>query len=97
MARYITLLKFTAQGVANIKDTTKRAENAARLAESLGGRLVDIMWTQGAYDAVVTTEFSDDETQTAFIVATVMQGNVTTQTMRAFTAQEVQSILAKIP
>lgn len=97
MATYVSLLKFTAKGLESVKDTVKRAEKAAQLAESLGGRMTNILWTQGAYDLVVTTEFPDDETQAAFVVTTAMQGNITTETLRAFTAKEVEGIISKLP
>ena len=97
MATYVSLVKLTAKGLGDIKDTVKRAEKASQLAESLGGHMTSILWTQGGYDLVVTTEFADDETQAAFIIATAMQGNVTTETLRAFTAQEVEGILKKLP
>jgi uncharacterized protein with GYD domain len=97
MATYVSLLKFTEKGIGSIKDTTKRAEKAAQVAESLGGRMTTILWTQGAYDLVAITEFPDDETQAAFIISTAMQGNISTVTLRAFTAQEVERILEKLP
>jgi uncharacterized protein with GYD domain len=97
MATYVSLLKLTAQGLSNIKDTVKRAEKASQLAEKLGGRMTNIVWTQGAYDLVVTTEFADDQKQAAFIIATTMQGNITTETMRAFTAEEVTQIIEMLP
>jgi uncharacterized protein with GYD domain len=97
MATYVSLVKFTSQGISGIKDTVKRTEKAAQMAESLGGHMKSILWTQGSYDLVVTTEFPDDETQAAFIIATAMLGNVTTETLRAFTAQEVERIIQKLP
>ena len=97
MATYVTLFKWTAQGVNNVKDTVKRAEKAAQAAESLGGHLKTILWLQGSYDGIVITEFPDDETQGAFVIATAMQGNISTETLRAFTAQEIEKILSKLP
>jgi uncharacterized protein with GYD domain len=97
MATYVTLFKWTAKGVNDVKDTVTRAEKAAQVAESLGGNLRTILWTQGSYDGVVITEFPDDETQGAFVIATAMQGNITTETLRAFTAQELEAIISKLP
>jgi uncharacterized protein with GYD domain len=97
MATYVTLFKWTAKGVDNAKDTVKRAEKAAQAAEAMGGHLRTILWTQGSYDGIVITEFPDDESQGAFVIATAMQGNITTETLRAFTAQELEKILAKLP
>jgi uncharacterized protein with GYD domain len=55
------------------------------------------LWTQGAYDAVAIGEFPDDETAAAASLANAMRGNVRTETMRAFTAEEMQRVLQKLP
>ena len=51
----------------------------------------------GTYDAVFTAEAADDETMTAFAASQGALGNIRTQTMRAFTAEEMNKILAKLP
>lgn len=97
METYVTLAKFTAQGISNAKDIIKRAEKAAESAEALGGHLKSILWLQGEYDVITITEFPNAEAQSAWSVGTAMIGNVTTRSMRAFTAQEVESIIKKLP
>ena len=97
MPTYVTLLKWTEQGIRNVRDTANRAEQARQAAERLGGRMTTVLWTQGAYDVVAISEFPDDETATAFLLATGMQGNLRTETMRAYTAEEMQRILQKLP
>ena len=97
MPTYISLLKYTEQGIRNIKDAPARVEQAsARLAES-NARIIGTWWTQGAYDAVVVTEFPDDETASAAALTLGIQGNVRTETMRAYTADEMQRIIQKLP
>jgi uncharacterized protein with GYD domain len=39
----------------------------------------------------------DDETAASVLLAADMLGNIRTQTMRAFTASEMDKILAKVP
>lgn len=97
MATFVTMAKFTAQGIGSFKDTVKRSEKATAAAESLGGQLKTILWLQGEYDVVLITEFPDDETQAAYSAGLAMQGSVTTTTMRAFTAQDVERIIQKLP
>ncbi|MBF8254608.1 MAG: h16 [Deltaproteobacteria bacterium] len=63
----------------------------------LGIKIKDIYWTMGAFDAVFTAEAPDDETMTAFAASMGSLGNIRTQTMRAFSAQEMNQILAKLP
>lgn len=96
MAMYVSLLQFTDQGIRNVKDTTKRAEAAQAQAAKVGVKSLEILWTLGAYDLVTIAEAPDDETMTAFALSLASLGNVKTCTMRAYRAQEVQSILGKM-
>ena len=96
MAMYVSLIQFTDQGIRNIKDTIKRSEAAMAEAEKMGMKIVEALWTMGAYDVVVLLEAPDDETMTAFAAKTGSLGNVRTQTMRAFRREEMEGILAKI-
>jgi uncharacterized protein with GYD domain len=61
----------------------------------LGGSL-DVYWTMGQYDMVAITEFDDDETAVAFLAKVSSLGNVRSQTMRAFDADSVRSIMRKM-
>jgi uncharacterized protein with GYD domain len=97
MPTYISLINWTEQGIRAAKDTLDRANAAAAAAENLGGKLKHIYWTVGPYDIVTVTEFPDDATGTAFLLALGGQGNVRTTTMRAFDRDEVAGILQKLP
>ena len=97
MATYIALVNFTDQGIRHIRQTTERAKGLMNAAANLGIKIKDIYWTMGAFDAVFTAEAPDDETMTAFAASMGSLGNIRTQTMRAFSAQEMNQILAKLP
>ena len=96
MARYVALVSWTEDGVRNFSDTVDRAEDVKGLAQKLGGAVESIYWTMGPYDLVVTVEFPDDETVTAFALAVSSQGNVRTTTMRAFDDGEMRGIISKL-
>lgn len=96
MPTYISLINWTDQGIRAFKATVDRSKAAAELAERLGGSLTDIYWTVGPYDLVAVAEFPDDETETAFLLALGSQGNVRTVTLRAYDAEQVTGIMAKI-
>jgi len=96
MANYVSLLQFTDQGIRAVKDTTKRAEAAKALAEKVGVKVTDVLWTLGRYDLVLLAEAPDDETATAYALSLASLGNVKTQTMRAFRAKEFDAILSKM-
>jgi len=97
MPTYVSLLKWTEQGIKNAKDANKRLEQGRAAVERAGGRMVGVWWTMGAYDGVVITEFPDDETASASAIALGVAGNVRTESMRAYSAEEMERILQKLP
>ncbi|MDE2048622.1 MAG: GYD domain-containing protein [Betaproteobacteria bacterium] len=97
MVTYISLLNFTDKGAQSIKETTKRSAAARQAAQAFGVTLRDMHWTLGAYDAVCVLEAKDEASLMAFSMATATQGNVRTQSLRAFTASEVDAFLARMP
>lgn len=97
MASYVALVNFTDQGVRQIRQTTERAKALINAAANLGIKIKDIYWTMGAFDAVFIAEAADDETMTAFAASMGTLGNIRTQTLRAFSAAEMNNILEKVP
>src|SRR5262245_13015311 len=96
MSTYVVLVNFTDQGARYIRQTTERAKGLVNAAANLGIKIRDIYWTMGAYDAVFTADAPDDETITAFAASIGALGNIRTQTMRAFSADEMNKILGKL-
>ena len=94
MATFITTIKFTQQGIKGIDETTKRAAALKAAAKKMGVKVVDIFWTLGPFDGLVVFEAPDEETATALMLHVCSLGNVQTQTARAFTAAEMEKILA---
>ena len=97
MAKYITLYKFTDQGIRDIKGSPKRVKDAVAAWEAMGGKILGVYSTQGPYDFVAISEAEDDEAAAAFALLMGSQGNVSTLTMRAFDAEEHARIISKIP
>jgi uncharacterized protein with GYD domain len=97
MATYIVLMKFTDQGIRTIKNSPERATQAAELAKTFGCEMMQIYWTVGEYDGVVITEAQDEQSAAAFSYAISALGNVRTQSLRAFTKDEVSAVVAKLP
>ena len=96
MATFISTIKFTEQGVQNIKDTGKRANAFKAVAKKMGVKVKSIYWTLGAFDGALVFDAPDDETATALMLNLGAQGNVQTQTARAFDAKEMDEILSKM-
>jgi uncharacterized protein with GYD domain len=97
MATYIALCNWTDQGIRSVKDSAQRAEAAEAAARKVGVTMKSVMWTLGSYDMIVQLEAPDDAAVTAFGLAVGMQGNIRTQTLRAFTRDEMKAILSKVP
>jgi uncharacterized protein with GYD domain len=97
MATYIVLTKYTQQGIQNIKESPARFDAAKKAMQSMGGDIKQVFLTMGQYDLVIIAEAPDDETIGKFILATGSLGNVSTQTMRAFTEDEFRKLAAGLP
>ena len=96
MATYVLLVSFTDQGIRNVKDTTKRAEAFRELAKKVGATVKDLYWTLGQYDVVTILEAPDAASVTALGLSVGALGNVRTQTLPAFSAAEMGTILSKM-
>lgn len=67
------------------------------MAAKAGANVKSIYWTLGHYDLVVTMEAPDAATATSLNLAVGGLGNIRTETLTAFTADEFGKILGKMP
>lgn len=95
MATYVVLANFTDQGVRNIKDSPDRLATFKAMAEKMGVTMKAAHYTVGAYDMVNVIEGSD-EAVTAVLLKLGSLGNIRTQTLRAFSPEEMKAILGKM-
>lgn len=97
MATYVTLLSYTQQGIQNIKDSPGRLDAAKKAFKAMGGELKQWFLVMGRYDAVVISELPDDETAAKLALTIGAQGNIHTETLRAFTEDEYRKLIAALP
>jgi uncharacterized protein with GYD domain len=97
MITYISLLSFTDKGIQAVKDTTKRAAAAKEIAKKLGVNMREVFWTMGECDMVCVLEADDENALVAFNLATAVQGNVRSRSLRAYSAKDMDKILSKLP
>jgi uncharacterized protein with GYD domain len=90
---YISLLNWTQLGDKNVKETRKRETVFAKAAQRLGVKVIAAYWTMGRYDGVLIFDAPNDQTATAAALSLSSMGSVVTQTMRAFTAEEMEKIV----
>ncbi len=96
MATYITLLRYTQQGIKNLSESPARLDDAREGFREMGAELREYYATTGQYDAVVISEAPNDETVAKLSLAIGKQGNVRTETMRAFSEDEYRGIVAAL-
>ena len=97
MPTYISLLRYTQKSAENIKESPARLDAAKKLFQSMGSELKAWYLTMGQYDAVAITEGPDAETAAKLLLMIAAQGNVRTETFRAFTEDEYRKIIADLP
>ena len=97
MATFITLARYTQQGISKVKDSPSRVDNFRNAAQKAGGSVKGFYLTLGQYDIVLITEAPSDDVIARLTLATGSLGNVTTETLRAFTEDEFRKIVASLP
>jgi uncharacterized protein with GYD domain len=97
MPTYITLYKWTDQGIKNVKSAPARIDASINAAQAMGGKLHGVYVTVGEYDLAAISEWPNDESAAAMVLAQASQGNVKTTTMKAFTTAEFAEIVKKMP
>ena len=97
MATYITLVRFTQQGIGNIRESPARLDRAKEAIKAAGGELKAFYLTMGQYDAVLISEGPSDEAYVTTMLAIGSAGAVRTETLRAFPEDEYRKIIAALP
>jgi uncharacterized protein with GYD domain len=97
MPGYIQLYKWTEQGIAKVKDSPDRIKRAREEAEKLGIKNVGVWMTMGQFDLIGVWDAPDDEAMAAFTLGLAKLGNVSTQTLKAFSEAELSQIIGRLP
>jgi uncharacterized protein with GYD domain len=96
MPTYVVLAKMTEQGIQSAKEIPNRREATRKAAADLGMTLREGMLTMGRYDVVLILDAPDDAAMAKFALQTGMRGNLSTETLRAFSEAEVDEILGSL-
>ena len=97
MPTYMTLIRYTQQGIESIKDSPARLDTAKDLYRSLGAEIKSFYLTMGRYDVVVISEAPDDETTTKLAMTIGSSGAIRTETFRIFTEDEYRKLISELP
>jgi uncharacterized protein with GYD domain len=96
MPHYVTLVRYTQQGITKIKESPARLDAGIKAAEAMGGKVHAWYLTLGNYDSVFIVEFPSDEVCAKYMLSVGALGNVTTQTLKAFTEDEFRTIIGSL-
>ncbi len=96
MPTYIAQLKWTPQGLQNIKQSSNRLDSARKAFQSAGVKMKDFYMITGQYDMITIFEAPDDMTLAKGILSIAAQGSIKTETCRAYTEDEYRKIIGEI-
>ena len=96
MPHYVTLMRWTTQGIAGLPAWRERVEEGERIIDEAGGKLVGVYVTLGRYDVVEVFEAPDDDTALEIVTKLSHHGAEQTETLRAFTRDEAEAIIRKL-
>ena len=96
MPHYITLMRWTTQGIAGLPAWRERVEEGERIIEAAGGKLVGVYVTFGRYDVVEIFEAPEDAVAIEILMKLQRFGAEHTETLRAFTRDEAEDIIRRL-
>jgi uncharacterized protein with GYD domain len=96
MPTYIMLFHLTHQGLDHLKGSPDRIGAAVKTFESHGAKVKDFYSMMGQYDSIFIVEAPDDETVAQLALTLGAQGNVRSETHRAFSLEEYRGLVAKV-
>ena len=93
MPIYVSLIKWTDQGRSKASSLPERVGEVEKRIEALGGRSIGNWLTMGRFDQISVVEAPDDDTAAKLLMIVAERGNASTETLRAFTMDEVRGLL----
>ncbi|MEP6920774.1 MAG: GYD domain-containing protein [bacterium] len=96
MPTYISLMRWTQQGVANVKDSPRRLDSGRKAFSETGVQIKSVHMTMGRYDLVMVIEAPSDDAVATALLSLASQGNVQTETLKAWTEDEYRQIVGSI-
>jgi len=97
MPTYITLARWTQQGIEKIKESPARLDAFKQAVKSAGGTVKNFYMVTGQYDMVIVSEAPNDDAIAKVALATGSKGSTRSETVRAFTEDEYKKIIASLP
>ena len=96
MPTYIIQSQWTDQGLRNVKESANRLDLGQKNLKELGGEIKAFYLTTGRYDMLAVVEVPNDAVLAAYLLWLGAQGNLRTETVKAFTEDEFRGIVGKL-
>ena len=96
MPTYLAMLNWTQQGISKIKDSPKRLDAGRKAFKKAGLEMKDVYLTMGRYDLVGVVDAPDDAALAKAILNLAKDGNVKSETLKAFTEDEYRKIIGSL-
>ena len=96
MPTFIIQSQWTDQGIRNVKESAKRLEIGKKKLKEMGGEIKAFYLTTGAYDMLAIVDVPNDATLAKHVLWLGSQGNLRTQTVKAFSEDEFRRVVAGI-
>lgn len=96
MPTYISLVRWTQQGVANVKDSSNRFDSGRKAFKEIGVEIKQVHMTMGRYDLIMLLEAPSDDAVATALLSLAAQGNVQTETLKAWNEDEYRKITRSV-
>jgi uncharacterized protein with GYD domain len=96
MPNYVVLMKWTEQGIANINASPSRLDAGRKAFKKMGVKIKDTYLTMGRYDLVCLVDAPDDEALATAMLTLGAQGNIQSETLKAFNEDQYRKICSSI-
>ena len=96
MQIYITLWKYTKDGLVDIRKTPKRFELVKRIIHDAGGKLLSIYGLIGEYDVITVMEMPDEKAVASTILKICSTGRIISQTMTAISIEDFLKVTKEV-
>lgn len=97
MPSYIMLFHFTQQGIEHVKQSPDRVDRLRNIFRQNGAEVKDFYLMMGQYDSMFIVEAPNDETMAKLALLIALEGNVRSETHRAFSQDEFRKIVSGLP
>ncbi len=96
MPKYISLVRWTQQGVAHVKDSANRFDAGRKAFKEIGVEIKQLHMTMGRYDLIMLLEAPSDDAVATALLSLAAQGNVQTETLKAWDESEYRKITGSV-